>query len=195
VNAIGQRIAPSQGDLDAVAQLYAADLSIVARLFPSESGVEAEFHVANNLMQGAHEIEVTTSLRADLVRAHSDNGWNCTFDSGNDVICRLKRLPGGATSVLRLDVVNNPDLLEVLAQVRSKTPDIDSSNNVNSSDNKVPESQNLVAVAAVQAQPLDDDESPAFVGSMSYLCLFALLLLPRQTRLRHCERELKNTPL
>lgn len=129
VDAIGQRRAPSQGDLDAIAQLYSTDLSIVTHLYDVENGSEAVMHVTNNYAQGAHDIEVSVSMPFTQLRAHSDNGWTCDSDVRDTVICFLERLPGNDSSVLTLKYVIEAAPKTLQAGVRSKTPDGNLRNN------------------------------------------------------------------
>ena len=182
-NSIGQRTAPSAGDLAAVSELYAADLSVVAHLYSTETGNEAAIHVANNDQQGAHDVEVRVSIDPSLVSGYSNNGWSCITDSFNALICSLDRLSGSSSSVLTLGVEPNDALTSYQAVVRAKTPDMNSANNSNVSSNDFVPTQIEPPVAA--ALPQDDETTPAFAGSISlYAWAFALLLVWTQRRVR-----------
>jgi hypothetical protein len=180
VNSIGQRGAPSQGDLNAVAELYAADISVVAHLYSSESGHEATIHVDNNGSQGAHRIEVRVSIETSSIRAHSNNGWMCVKKSRTQLVCTLDRLPGNASSILLLDVDPDEFLTVFEAVVSSKTPDIDLLNNANWSG--VDQANSVVEPMLATARQLDDETSPILGGAMSAFWILTTLLLFRRTK-------------
>ena len=179
-NSIGQRLAPSQGDLNAVAEMYAADISVVAHLNKSEAGHEATIHVDNNRAQGAHTIKVRVSIATSSILAHSNNGWTCENDSSGQLLCTLDRLSGGASSVLVLSIDPNDDLTAFEAVVSSKTPDIDLQNNSNWSGADQPDITAEPVVLA--ARPQDDESSPILGGSASVFWMFVSLLLFRRRR-------------
>jgi hypothetical protein len=176
---IGQRTAPSQGDLNAVAELYAADISVVAHLHTNETGHEAAIHVDNNRAQGAHIIKVRVSIDTSSILAHSDNGWICEKDSSEELVCTLDRLPGSASSILLLDVELDENLKSFEAVVSSKTPDIDLQNNSNWSG--IEDAEALTDPVITAAQPQDDESSPILGGALSVLWgLMGLLLVRRK---------------
>jgi hypothetical protein len=178
LNSIGQRAAPSQGDLNAVAELYAADISVVAHLYTNESGYEAAIHVDNNGSQGAHTIKVRVSIDTSSILAHSNNGWSCEKDFTAELVCTLDRLPGDASSILLLDVEPDEFLTAFEAVVSSKTPDIDLQNNSNRSG---VDQVDIVAEPVVAAAlPQDDDTTQMLGGAMSALWMLLTLLLFRR---------------
>lgn len=180
IKGIGQRGAPSQGDLDAVAQLYAADISVVAHLDANASGYEASIHVNNNRAQGAHTIEVRVSIDTSIIRAHSDNGWVCEIDTSAELVCTLERLAGGASNILQLNVAPDESLRTFEAVVSSKTPDIDLQNNSNWSGLDQP--RRIVKPSIAAALPQNDETEPAEGGSLCIL--WVLLGLPFLRRRR-----------
>lgn len=175
---IGQRVAPSPGDLNAVAQLYAADISVVAHLYSDESGQEAAVHVANNRTQGAHNIEVRVSIEASSVLAHSYNGWSCDTASELQLLCTLDRLPGNATSVLSLTIDPSESVSAFEAVVSSKTPDVDLQNNSNWSG--IDQSISLPEPQAEAARPQDDETGSVMGGALSGLWMLIGLLIVRR---------------
>ncbi len=164
MSAVGQRIAPSQGDLDAVAELYATDLSIVTRLFSDADGNEAAVYIDNNHDQGAHAIEVRISIAAENIQVDSENDWTCSADESGELICTLDRFQGGSSDTLFLDIDSATDLSAFEASIRSKTPDSNMANNSNVSvepDTSAPVKTIEPAIAAAQPQ---NDESPLILG-------------------------------
>ena len=178
MNSIGQRTAPSQGDLNAVAALYAADISVVALLHTSESGYEAAIHVDNNRAQGAHNIKVQVSIDTSSIRSHSNNGWMCEKDSSGELVCELDRLPGSASSILLLDVDAQASLIAFEAVVSSKTPDIDLENNSNWSG--LDQAEGATEPVAAPALPQDDETAQIMGGALSTLWMLIAMLLFRR---------------
>lgn len=180
LNKIGQRGEPSLGDLNAVAELYAADISVVAHLYSSESGHEAAIHVDNNRSQGAHMIKVRVSIETSSIRTHSDNGWTCEKDSRTQLVCSLDRLSGDASSILSLDVDPDEFLTVFEAVVSSKTHDIDLLNNSNWSG--VDQADSIVEPMFAAAFPLDDETAPSMGGAVSAFWILITVLLFRRKR-------------
>lgn len=125
--AIGQRIAPSAGDVAAVAALYGTDLNVSAELYAgSETGVfELDVRVSNEGLNGAHGLEFDVSLDDGLRIVNSGvstEAWSCgtsgvyagTEQATAVVRCRLQKLAAGHASHVRLDVQVMSD--EVLRQ-------------------------------------------------------------------------------
>lgn len=181
-NSIGQRTAPSQGDLAAVAELYSADLSVVAHLYTQGDGREAAIHVANDDQQGAHDIEVRVSIDPSLVQGYSDNGWTCTTDSFNALSCTLDRLSGSSSSILRLSISPNERLNSYQAVVRAKTPDSNSANNSNVSGEELVDPPLEPPVAA--ALPQNDETAEVLGGAVSTLWCVLLLVFTMSLPLR-----------
>ena len=128
---MGQRDGPSVGDIAAIARLYGSDLSLVVQPDEARDTSGATLFVTNEYAQGAHG--VTLSLRAPaavVLPEGADAGdWRCErVADGLD--CRLARLDGGARSELRVLFEEPLDPGELEASLGSKTPDVDSSNNV-----------------------------------------------------------------
>jgi len=174
MSAIGQRVAPSQGDLNAVAELYATDLSIVTRLFSDTQGNEAAVYIDNNHDQGAHAIEVRISVAAENIQINGENDWECRADSIGELLCTLDRFHGGGSDTLLLDIDSSADLSSFEASIQSKTPDSNLANNSNvpvKPEPPTPMDTNVPTVAAAQPQ---NDESLLSIGGA--LTPFWLLL-------------------
>ncbi len=184
-DAIGQRLAPSQGDLDTIAELYAADLSVIARVQAFTDSREATIYVANNDDQGANTVEVRLTIDASTVRAYSDNGWSCSKDNLNALVCSLDRLQGSSTSVLTLDLEPSEAISSFEAAVRSKTPDSNAFNNTSVSVT----SREVIETAPVMAaapQPQDDETSPTLAAAPSAVWSLLLLFVIRRYRACRC---------
>ena len=97
---MGQRDAPSAGDIAAVARLYASDLSLAVGVDDERAAREVTLFVTNRHDQGAHDVRVTLGSVSGDVGAASfggDAGWDCVADRGR-IDCRLERLAGQAVS-------------------------------------------------------------------------------------------------
>lgn len=173
VDAIGQRLSPSPGDLSAIAELYATDLSISTRWYPSDSGSQLEVYLDNLNNQGAHDIAVHISADVADVIAYSDNGWICEEQS-EKLGCSLERLAANASTLLLLDMTTQPDD-NLLVTVRSKTPDQNQLNNSNVHDPNA---------ASSETRYQDDSPDTRLAGGISgFWWLLLLVLLHRQTGL------------
>ena len=129
---IGQRVAPSAGDLAAIAHLYATDLSIVTQVFSDAQGSEVTVHVSNELAQGANTINVDVKTGRGRVLTYAGSDWTCVVMADAQVSCSLGRLAGNSSSLLTLYLDGEVRTEEVTAVVRSKTPDDDTLNNADS---------------------------------------------------------------
>ena len=129
---MGQRNAPSAGDVAAVARLYASDLSLAVGVDDERAVREVTLFVTNQHDQGAHDVRVSLgSVSGDLGAASvgGDAGWDCVADRGR-IDCRLERLAGHAVSRVVLALGTSADASALEASVDSKTPDLDPDNNL-----------------------------------------------------------------
>lgn len=126
---MGQRLGPSEGDLEAIAALYAADLSIVTQTSPIDTGSEIGIQVSNSAAQGAHDIEVTVIFGQARLRTHVGEDWQCRSETPGLAVCTLPRLEAGSHTQLYLELDTELEASRVSAEVRSKTPDKDPANN------------------------------------------------------------------
>lgn len=126
---IGQRNAPSAGDINAVAQLYASDLSLTTHVVSdTDTLTEITLYVTNQHTQGAHQLMLTVPTMGRNVLSQTDNAWRCS--SGLEhVTCWLDRLAGGADSSVTVILDGPVDAADVLARIHSKTPDANLGNN------------------------------------------------------------------
>lgn len=193
---IGQRIAPSEGDIGSVGRLYGADLSVVAQTFPGAVGAFVDVFVTNEVTQGAHDITLSISTsNTDSLQIDDAGGWNCKEAAEAGFVCSLDRLPAGGSEQVRLTSGAEVEQLVVQAHVQSKTPDSDLSNNSSSSADSAHESVQdmpipqpvLVAEYPLLEFPARED-AVAHVGnggSVSWWwALFGLLLINRQAGFR-----------
>lgn len=178
-NVIGQRRSPSQGDLAAIASLYATDLSVLTQVYPFNQTSEVAIHVSNDRAQGAHSISLNVSIGEGRLREYNEDQWNCNSAAAGKIDCTLEQLAGGTTSLLLLNLDRNVALDQVRAVVSSKTPDDNLKNNANSADDEPTLSS---AIAAVQDDTTDDGSFGAGL-SPAWLVL-ALLWLYRKTGFR-----------
>lgn len=130
---MGQRIAPSDGDLEAVAQLYATDLSIVTGFVAAGEADndinELSVYISNSSHQGAHSIDVMASFGTGVLIDYSGDGWQCLAVANGGASCSLARLAGGGNSILSLELSGALSSADITAQVSSKSPDDDPYNN------------------------------------------------------------------
>ncbi len=144
---LGQRLTPSQGDIDAIARLYGSDLSLVTSVFQThEQTAEVTLRVTNNHYQGAHQVAVTLLTGDHPSVSQSQSDWQCS-DVGGDVFCTLDRLPAGVSNSVTITLAGVVDPFSLRTRLRSKTPDMDLSNN-SSSVSVEPESAATNAVYA-----------------------------------------------
>ena len=104
---IGQRRAPSAGDIDAIARLYGTDLALAGSLV----GDELELLATNAGPRGAHGLVLELPAGLIVTGAVSAEPWSCETadgsragDAGIAPRCRLERLDAGAVSRLSLRV-------------------------------------------------------------------------------------------
>ena len=109
---IGQRSAPSAGDIAALSRLYGTDLSLAASVSGAERGgsVSLHAHVTNQGPGGAHAVQVHVSLPSGWRAMHrtvaTDHGsahWRCSI-AHPVTSCTLERLDPGAVARLALEL-------------------------------------------------------------------------------------------
>ncbi|WP_088919384.1 M12 family metallopeptidase [Granulosicoccus antarcticus] len=171
---IGQRIVPSRGDLDSVAQLYAADLSIVTQVYSDAQGSEVTVHISNELAQGANTIDVDVQIGATQLIQSAGTGWDCGVQVESQVSCSLSRLAGSSSSKLTLTLKGVVDARQVTAVVRSKTPDGDTQNNEDNFDTAIEPTQ---ASALADPATLTTTTTVSYGGAAFWLWPGLLLLL------------------
>lgn len=145
---IGQRIALSEGDLAAVADMYATDLSLTQNITEADDGLwEIELFVSNIGVAGANTLELVLPLVANsqILSINSDRDWQCTVDR-QKLLCESLVLPVAAETTVFVEL-SPGDLLpeQAIAGLTSRTFDTDISNN------------GAIAVANVDQQTEPDD--------------------------------------
>ena len=184
---MGQRVAPSAGDLTAVATLYGSDLSLVVQSDATNSGDELDVYVTNQNGRGAHDVSVQLEVAAHRATVISRNGWACFGSAEGFLNCNLGLLPGSATTHLVLGLPESISTEGIEVSLTSKTPDYDLSNNVSRvlSDDVAlaPDSEPFVVpLSGPEDKPtLQDDVQPEVVttsgGAISLQTLAWLLIL------------------
>ena len=131
VNSIGQRNAPSIGDLAAISDLYSTDLGVVAKLYEQDGRRQLSVQVSNHYPQGAHTIEVSVSdTDGRRMTYQSDDQWRCRYSSDGSARCLLDRLAGNTSSILYVDYPEVSDVADLVVTLQSKTPDDNAQNNL-----------------------------------------------------------------
>jgi len=196
---LGQRVAPSEGDIDAIAQLYGGDLSLVSRLLADdENSWSLEIYVSNQAEQGAHELTLNIEAALDLTQeAPGNNGdWQCLLNESETATrCSLRQIAGNAVSRLLLGVDRQTSAEMIRISLTANTPDHDVTNNrstafADATDvTSLPQDEPLLALVMQSKNPIEDDASTDAAtssgGASDYWLLFALLLLLiGQTRVR-----------
>ena len=179
VSGMGQRVAPSQGDLNGIAELYGSDLSVLAQQFEDADGSDLAVHVTNESAQGAHDIELLVIAESStILRAEPDEHWSCILRHTAQMHCNLNRLPANGTTVLRLNAIGVKAEGKISVSVTSKTPDKDPTNNVIKAvtdDPITPPDETPVAVESVPVQ--HDAVGKVILGGSVSPWYFGILLL------------------
>lgn len=176
---IGQRRSPSQGDLAAIASLYATDLSVVTHAYPFNQTSEVAIHISNDSTQGAHSIRLRVAIGEGRLRGYNNEEWTCVSAVPDTVDCTLERLGGGSNTLLLLNLDSLVDSGKISATLSSKTPDGNLQNNTNAADD---EPARGAAFSALQDDPIG---ATGLGGILAPAWLVLLLLwLHRQPRFR-----------
>ena len=174
VGNMGQRIAPSAGDIAAVARLYASDLSLVTDVVTAGEQSEITLHVSNEHSQGANLLSVNMNIGDATLLSNSNPDWRCTTYS-SVLSCYSERLEGDSQSVvvLKLDAPVDESVLK--ASLHSNTPD------ANLANNGAPGSEYPEAAQAL-SQPLNDAVMEAGAGAFghAFLSLLGIVLISRR---------------
>lgn len=137
---MGQRRGISEGDIQAVDNLYGTDLALTIELEDKITETGANFTISNLHTTGAHDITLSFSVEGEqaLTFETSDN-IDCSAE-GNQALCSMAVLPGGAWGSVAVifDGVVTVDILNPI--LKSKTHDINTLNNAGSlNETSVPE--------------------------------------------------------
>jgi len=170
---LGQRTAPSTGDIASIARLYASDLSLATRATELSGQTEVTLHVTNTVEQGAHGVQVRLQLGEHHVVSQVDSDWLCQIDTGGVVVCSLGRLAGGDSSQVTLTIDEVLQIDSLGAEVISKTPDSDMSNN---HDQSYMGNDSVPTAGAAQPLLLDAGDDVTDI-SAGYASRFVLTIL------------------
>ena len=185
---IGQRIAPSAGDIDAVNSLYGSDLAVAGQRLGDANDAQLEIFVSNQTSQGAHDVALELNVAADITgNAAGSDDWVCVpLEEVDNTRCVTALLPGSGISRLVLDVSPLSAFSLVSIKLSSKTPDKNLNNNLGytegSSSGSLASSPDLLQIASVFSikAPAQDDPATDVAtngGASSYVMLGGLLLL------------------
>jgi len=180
---IGQRDAPSAGDIKAISSLYKSDISLVSHVVTESAGSEVSLLITNEHFQGANMLELYMDVGSAQLLTNSNLDWDCfTFDT--TLSCSRDRLAGAEQSSLVLSfdkVLNEADLNPSLG---SKTPD----NNMANNGGEFSPAAALGANQTGNTLLLADDQQQASMGamgpSMGVIAIALTLRLMRRSKTR-----------
>ncbi len=176
--AMGQRAAPSAGDIAAIAEMYASDLALNSEFVVTNKQTRVDFYVTNYHQQGANQIELSMVVGDATLTDSGAGNWSCSI-TDSTLYCALDRLGGGELSALSLVFDGEVNELDAKAALSSKTPDANSFNN--SADKSTINSEPKPARALLAD---DDTASYAASGSTMLLLIMGLFLSRRALLLR-----------
>ena len=132
--AIGQRVALSDGDVRAVDAMYATDLALGAVAFDAGERIEIDVTVDNLGQLGANGLELVVELGAGTrwVGITDDSGWDCLGD-GAVLQCRRGTLTETAPQTrfrLQAEPGEGVTAADLKARLASRTLDTNVANNV-----------------------------------------------------------------
>ena len=125
---MGQREAPSEGDIAAVARLYASDLALDVQFDDERAAREVTLFVTSEHTQGAHALVLILEAPGLDAVAESPDGWRCAFTEAR-ASCALDRLDGEGRSQVVFSLGAPVDAARIAASLSSKTPDVDPDDN------------------------------------------------------------------
>jgi len=185
---IGQRTAPSAGDIKAIYMLYASDLSLVTNVVNKSGQTEVTLMVTNEHDQGANQIEIELQAGTAKLLSNSNDQWQCTSYK-ETLTCSRDRLKGTSRSSVVLLLDQETSERELNPTLISKSPDKNLSNNIyvsNSVDLNNVDLNNNVSVFKPAAannealvstdKPYADEQLAANAGSLGHL-MFGFMLL------------------
>lgn len=107
---IGQRVAPSAGDIAAVAEMYGSKVSLVSSVDPINGQSEISLSVTNESSNSANNVEIQVDIGLATLLQNTSDDWQCE-KSDSALSCKLDSLSGSEYSAFVL----------VLDQVRTET--------------------------------------------------------------------------
>jgi len=179
---IGQRVAPSAGDIKALSMLYSSDISLVSHVVTESGQTEVSLLVTNEHVQGANRLEISMDIGTAMLLNNSNPEWDCVA-LGSAMSCVLDRLAGAEQSSLVLEFDQRLSELDLNPSLSSKTPDDNMANNGDVFSPSAAMGENN----ADRVTPLSDQQLQANAGSVGYslagLCLVLALRLMRRGQL------------
>lgn len=125
---MGQRIAPSAGDIAAITALYASDVSLVSNVVNEAGQSEVSLLATNEYLQGANQIDIELNIGTAQLLANNNSDWQCTVYN-ETLKCSKDRLGGGSQSSLVLLLDQHKSERDLNPRLVSKTPDENLTNN------------------------------------------------------------------
>jgi len=175
---IGQRVAPSAGDIEAIKTLYATDLSLVSNVVNQAGSSEVTLLVTNEYSQGANHIDIELNVGTAQLLENNNMNWQCATYDGI-LKCSKSRLSGGSRSSLVVSLDEQKSELDLSPRLVSKTPDLNLTNN-----NGVysPAAANLVLSDNAEKSSVVNQSQASAGGVGLWMCgILTLLLSRRQT--------------
>ena len=154
---IGQRMAPSVGDIEAITALYTTDVSLVSNVVSDAGKSEVSLFVTNEHQQGANQIDIELNIGTAQLLANDNISWQCS--TYNELLtCSKDRLSGGDYSSLVLLLDEQKNEHDLNPRLVTKTPDENLANN-----------NGVLSPAAAKAVLLDNMEQSSHAGNQLQL--------------------------
>ncbi len=125
---IGQRMAPSVGDIEAISTLYATDVSLVSNVVNEAGKSEVSLLVTNEYQQGANHIDIELNMGTAQLLSYNNTNWQCEAYNGM-LKCSKDRLSAGSQSSLMLILDEHKSEGDLAPKLVTKTPDKNPTNN------------------------------------------------------------------
>lgn len=175
---IGQRIAPSAGDIEAISALYSTDVSLVSNVVNEAGKSEVSLLVTNEYQQGANHIDIELNIGTAQLISNNNMNWQCEAYK-ETLKCSKDRLSGGSQSALMLILDEHKSEGDLAPRLVTKTPDENLSNN---SGHFSPAAASPVLSDNTEQFSSGDNPLQAGVGSVGLWMCGALTLLMRRRR-------------
>ncbi|MEM7256373.1 MAG: M12 family metallopeptidase [Pseudomonadota bacterium] len=192
---IGQRIETSQGDRDAVAELYQTDLTLIANTsaeVQKDNDIELDLQVTNNTDTGANSLSINVPLSEGVqLQSYRSSAWSC-FEQTNAVTCETPVLAASATSSVTLtySMLSDDDIFSFDAALSSRTRDTNAADNQDNATVRVVEEHGEPALVQDEAPKIasalnGDASAESGGGSIDFkllvmLCAMGLLVSCRR---------------
>ena len=158
---IGQRVAPSEGDINAISILYKSDISLVSHVVTDAGHSEVNLLVTNEHFQGANMLELYMNVGEAQLLSNSNAEWDC-FTFNGVLSCSRDRLAGAEQSSIVLKFDQQLKESDLNPYLESKTPD----NNMANNGGEFSPAAALGANQPDRIMPLSDQHLQASAGSV-----------------------------